>query len=41
MGVQHPHFLPLHLKVLNVQFLMEIGDFTFYQILFFLNLEYT
>jgi hypothetical protein len=23
------------------QFLMEIGDFTFFQIIFFLNLEYT
>jgi hypothetical protein len=33
--------LPLHLEVLNVPFLMEIGDFTFFQILFFLNLEYT
>jgi hypothetical protein len=29
------------LEVLNVPFLMEIGDFTFFQILFFLNLEYT
>jgi hypothetical protein len=25
----------------NVPFFMEIGDFTFSQILFFLNLEYT
>jgi hypothetical protein len=33
--------LPLHLEVLNVPFFMEIGDFTFFQILFFLNLEYT
>jgi hypothetical protein len=33
--------LPLHLEVLNVPILMEIGDFTFFQILFFLNLEYT
>jgi hypothetical protein len=43
MGVQHPHFLklPLHSEVLNLSFLMEIGDFTFFQILFFLNLEYT
>jgi hypothetical protein len=32
---------PLHLEVLNVPILMEIGDFTFSQILFFLNLEYT
>jgi hypothetical protein len=31
---------PLHLEVLNVSILMEIGDFTFFQILFFLNLEY-
>jgi hypothetical protein len=33
MGVQHPHFLklcPIHLEVLNVPFLMEIGDFTFF-----------
>jgi hypothetical protein len=45
MGVQYPHFLklalPLHLEVLNVPFLMEIGDFIVFQILFFLNLEYT
>jgi hypothetical protein len=27
--------------VLNLPFLMEIGDFIFFQILFFLNLEYT
>jgi hypothetical protein len=27
--------------VLNVPILMEIGDFTFFQSLFFLNLEYT
>jgi hypothetical protein len=33
--------LPLHLEVLNVPFLMEIGNFTFFQILFFLNLKYT
>jgi hypothetical protein len=33
--------LPLHLEVLNVPFLMDIGDFTFFQILFFLNLDYT
>jgi hypothetical protein len=33
--------LPLYLEVLNVPFLMEIGDFTFSQILLFLNLEYT
>jgi hypothetical protein len=33
--------LPLHLEVLNLPFLMEIGDFTFFQILFLLNLEYT
>jgi hypothetical protein len=33
--------LPLHMEVLNLPFLMEIGDFTFFQILFFLNLEYT
>jgi hypothetical protein len=33
--------LPLHLEVLNLPFLMEIGDFTIFQILFFLNLEYT
>jgi hypothetical protein len=32
--------LPLHLEVLNIPILMEIGDFTFFQILFFLNLEY-
>jgi hypothetical protein len=31
----------LYLEVLNVPFLMEIGDFTFFKILFFLNLEYT
>jgi hypothetical protein len=33
--------LPLYLGVLNVPIFMEIGDFTFFQILFFLNLEYT
>jgi hypothetical protein len=33
--------LPLHLEVLNLLFLMEIGDFTFFLILYFLNLEYT
>jgi hypothetical protein len=33
--------LPLHLEVLNLPFLIEIGDFTFFQILFFLNLDYT
>jgi hypothetical protein len=31
----------LNLEVLNVPFLMEIEDLTFFQILFFLNLEYT
>jgi hypothetical protein len=33
--------MPLHLEVLNLLFVMEIEDFTFFQILFFLNLEYT
>jgi hypothetical protein len=42
MGVQHPIFwsLPLHLEVLNLPFFMKIGDFNFFQILFFLNLGY-
>jgi hypothetical protein len=30
----------LTLEVLNLPFLMEIGDFIFFQILYFLNLEY-
>jgi hypothetical protein len=34
--VYSPYF-----EVLNVPFLMEIGDFTFFQNLFFLNLDYT
>jgi hypothetical protein len=29
------------LEVLNVPFLLEIGDFTFFQLLFLLNLKYT
>jgi hypothetical protein len=33
--------LPLDLGVSNLPFLMELGDFIFFQILFFLNLEYT
>jgi hypothetical protein len=33
--------MPLHLELLNLPFVMEIGDFTFFQILFFLGLEYT
>jgi hypothetical protein len=39
MGVQHPHFLKpaLHLEVFNVPFFVEIGDFIFFQFLFFLN----
>jgi hypothetical protein len=43
MRLQHLHFLkvPLHLEVLNFPFLMEIGDFKFFQILFLLNLEHT
>jgi hypothetical protein len=32
---------PLHLEVSNLPFLIEFGDFTFLEILFFLNLEYT
>jgi hypothetical protein len=41
MDVQHTRFLKLalHLEVLNLPILMEIGDFTFFQILFSLNLE--
>jgi hypothetical protein len=31
--------LPIHLEVLNLPFLMELGDFVFFQILFFLKLE--
>jgi hypothetical protein len=40
---QHPHFLKLalHLEVLNLPSLMDFGDFIFFQILFFLNSEYT
>jgi hypothetical protein len=30
---------PLHLEVSNLPFLIEFGDFTFFKILFFLNLE--
>jgi hypothetical protein len=30
---------PLHLEVSNLPFLIEFGDFTFFEILFFLNLE--
>jgi hypothetical protein len=43
MGVQHPHFLKLAptLGSVKTSILMEIGDFTFFQILFFLNLECT
>jgi hypothetical protein len=33
--------LPLHLEVLNLPFLMEVGDFIFFQLLFLLKLEYT
>jgi hypothetical protein len=40
MDVQHPHFLK-HLEVLDLLFVMEIRDSIFFQILFFLNLEYT
>jgi hypothetical protein len=36
MGVQHPHFLKLASTVGSVKS-SEIGDFTFFQILFFLN----
>jgi hypothetical protein len=32
---------PLHLEVSNLPFLIEFGEFTFFEILFFLNLEYT
>jgi hypothetical protein len=31
----------LHLEVLNVPILMEIGDFTFFQLFLYFNLEYT
>jgi hypothetical protein len=31
MGVQHPHFLKLHLEVLLLPKFMESGDFTFFQ----------
>jgi hypothetical protein len=43
LRVSSPIFcsLPLHLEVLNLPFLMEFGDFTFFQNLFLLNLEYT
>jgi hypothetical protein len=30
---------PLHLEVSNLPFFIEFGDFTFFEILFFLNLE--
>jgi hypothetical protein len=30
---------PLHLEVSNLPFLIEFGDFTFFENLFFLNLE--
>jgi hypothetical protein len=33
--------LPLHLGVWNLPFLIELGDFIFFQILFLLNLEDT
>jgi hypothetical protein len=38
-----PNFwtLPLHLGVLHLPFLMELGYFIFFQILFLLKLEYT
>jgi hypothetical protein len=32
---------PLHLEVSNLPFHIEFGDFTFFGILFLLNLEYT
>jgi hypothetical protein len=32
---------PLHLEVSNLPFLIEFGDFTFFQSLVFQNLEYT
>jgi hypothetical protein len=43
LRVSSPIFwsLPSHLEVLNLPFFMEFGDFTFFQILFLLNLEYT
>jgi hypothetical protein len=30
---------PLHLEVSNLPLLIEFGDFTFFEILFFLNLD--
>jgi hypothetical protein len=43
LRVSSPIFwtLPLHLGGWNLPSLIEIGDFTFFQILFLLNLEYT
>jgi hypothetical protein len=43
LRVSSPIFwsLPLHLEVLNLPILMEVGGFTFFQILFLLKLEYT
>jgi hypothetical protein len=43
LRVSSPIFwsLPLCLEVLNLPFLIEFGDFTFFQILFLQNLEYT
>jgi hypothetical protein len=43
MGIEHPHFLKLAPKFGRVKFPfpIEIGDFTFFQISFILNLEYT
>jgi hypothetical protein len=39
----HPFFeaCPLHLELLQLPFLMELGDFIFFEIFFLLKLEYT
>jgi hypothetical protein len=43
LKVSYPIFwsLPLYLEVLNLPFLMEVGDFIFFQIFFLLKLYYT